>query len=75
MGADRRTRQRRYRQFLGERLPEEELKLIRGTLQRNQLTGSDRFAETIEARIGRRIDARGPGRPRGPDNPKLVAEK
>lgn len=37
--------------------------LIRGALQRGQLTGNDRFADQVEQIIGRRVEMRGPGRP------------
>jgi putative transposase len=57
-------RQVRYRDFVAEGVSASELRLIRQAVQRNQLTGSDRFAELIASKVGRRIEARGPGRPR-----------
>ncbi len=53
-----------YRAFVREGIRDDELALIRGAVQRNQLTGSPRFIDAIETRIGRRIEARGRGRPR-----------
>ena len=53
-----------YRAFVHKGVTENELALIRAAVQRNRLTGSSRFIDAIEAKIGRRIEARGPGRPR-----------
>jgi len=54
----------KYRAFVQEGVTEDELALIRSAVQRNQLTGSSRFIGAIEAKIGRRIEARGRGRPK-----------
>ena len=56
-------RARRYRDWVSSGIPEEERRLIREAVQRGQLTGSDRFRNEVEERIGRRIECRGPGRP------------
>ncbi len=53
-----------YRAFVREGVRDEELALIREAVQRNQLTGLHSFVDAIETRIGRRIEARGRGRPR-----------
>lgn len=56
-------RRERYRNFVAEGEDDLELKLIRGSLQRGQLTGSDQFVDSIEAGLGRVISKKGPGRP------------
>lgn len=57
-------RERAYRSFVAAGTPENQLKTIRGALQRNQLTGSERFRQQIEQRIGRRVSNHSRGRPR-----------
>lgn len=44
---------------------EETDRLIRSAVQRNQLTGNRQFVDEVEQRLGRRIELRGRGRPRG----------
>jgi len=56
--------QQRYREFVGQGIHEHELKFIRGSVQRNQLTGSEKFILEIEQRTGERILHRTRGRPR-----------
>ena len=56
-------RQTRYRSWVASDIPETEVPLIRQAVQRGQLTGSGRFISAIEARIGRRVESRGRGRP------------
>jgi len=53
-----------YRTFVAMDTHESELATVRTALQRNQPTGSRRFCDEIEQRIGRRISTHGPGRPR-----------
>ena len=53
-----------YRAFVALNSDESELATVRTALQRNQPTGSKRFCDEIEQRIGRRISTYGPGRPR-----------
>lgn len=53
-----------YRRFVEARVSAGEYELIRASLQRGQLTGSQRFIDEVEAILGRRIERRGPGRPR-----------
>ena len=60
---DARGRADRYRQWVSEGVPEEELAKIRRAVRRGQLTGGGRFVDEVENRIGRRIEDRGPGRP------------
>ncbi|MDM3872260.1 transposase [Porticoccus sp. W117] len=57
-------RLRRYRSYLLNHVSPEELKLIRSGVQRNQLTGNERFVDEIERRLGLRLEQRGRGRPR-----------
>ncbi|MEN6431477.1 MAG: hypothetical protein ABFD06_01100 [Smithella sp.] len=50
---------------MGERsIPEGEWELMRKSLQRGQLTGSNRFIDEIETKINHRIEFRGQGRHR-----------
>ncbi len=53
-----------YRRFVARAVDDAELSLIREATQRNQLTGGSRFQRVIEERTGRRVSARGQGRPR-----------
>lgn len=64
MGADDPSRQRAYARFVMADIADGEEALIRTAVRRNQLTGGGRFVDEIEQRTGRRIEARGPGRPR-----------
>ena len=64
LGQTASERRVRYREFVEQAIPADELRLIREALQRGQLTGTDRFAEEVEEVIGRRIERRGQGRPR-----------
>jgi putative transposase len=58
------ARQRKYREWLQYAIPEEELlKVIRQSVQRNQLTVSKRYIDAIEKKIGKRVECRGHGRP------------
>jgi putative transposase len=52
-----------------ETVSEGDLEPIRHAIQRGQLTGPDAFVEEIEAKLGQRIEFRGPGRPK-----KVVAQ-
>lgn len=54
----------RYRAFLSSPSSPAVQSLIRAGVQRGQLTGSHRFADEVERRIGIRIEQRGRGRPR-----------
>jgi putative transposase len=53
-----------YRAFVAKGSRKSELATVRTALQRNQPTGSRRFCDEIEQRIGRRISTHGQGRPR-----------
>lgn len=63
LGSTERKRQGKYRDFVQGTIQERELEQIRLGIQRGQLTGSRRFMKAIEAKVGRRIEFRGPGRP------------
>ncbi len=64
LGRTRREREIAYREWVMSAIPDGEWQLIRVAAQRGQLTGSSRFADEVERRIGQRIELRGPGRPR-----------
>jgi putative transposase len=53
----------RYKSFVEVAPPSNELQLIRGALQRGQLTGNMRFVDEIEKITGKRIQFRDRGRP------------
>ena len=57
----------RYREFVRGAIAVGEWEFIREALQRGQLTGTKRFADEVEAIIGRRIENRKQGRPRHDD--------
>lgn len=52
-----------FRRWVGAEVAAPELEMIRTSLQRNQLTGSDDFAQQVAARTGARASKRGRGRP------------
>lgn len=54
----------RYQQFIEEGVPMKEKQWIAESVNRNQLTGNDRFIDEIEQRVGVRVARRGRGRPR-----------
>jgi len=64
-------RAKRYREFVRSGIPAGEWDLIREALQRGQLTGNARFADEIEAIIGRRIENRKQDRPRTQSEEKI----
>jgi len=53
-----------YRQFVAATAPDPVEHVIQQAIQRNQLTGSHRFIDEIEKRMGVRIEFRGMGRPK-----------
>jgi len=63
-GGNESERQVAYAEYVLGTVPEYELKLIRESLQRGQLTGSDRFREEIFLKLGIRFSNKGPGRPK-----------
>lgn len=64
LGDTKIERQNAYKGYVNGTIPELELKLIREALQRGQLTGSERFRDQIEKKIGIRISNQPQGRPR-----------
>lgn len=59
-----------YHTFLLEGLPLGDAQLIRQAVRRGHLTGDRAFAERVQHLTGRRIAARGPGRPRKQSSPE-----
>jgi hypothetical protein len=57
-------RQQAYADYVNQAGSEQENQLIKTALQRNQLTGSSRFVDDVESRIGLRVEHRSQGRPR-----------
>lgn len=57
-------RAKKYKVWLRETIPESEWKLIREATQRGQLTANMQFAREISKMVGRRLELRGPGRPK-----------
>ena len=63
LGDDDDSRFSAYSNFIEQDVNPEEVAVIRSRVDRNQLTGTDLFADEIERRIGLRIETRGRGRP------------
>lgn len=64
LGKSAAKRAEEYAAWLRETIPEAESKLIREATQRGQLTANGKFARELSEKIGRRLEPRGPGRPR-----------
>jgi len=64
LGRSARRRAQSYEQMLHDIIPEQELKQLREAVQRGQLTANSSFAREVSAQFGRRVELRGPGRPR-----------
>jgi putative transposase len=64
LAGSKKKRAERYREWVKGTIPEGEWEVIRQSLQRGQLTGSARFVDEIEQKIKKRIEIRGPGRPK-----------
>ncbi len=64
LGKTVQLRQKYYREFIQQADNKEELQQIRIALQRGQLTGTKKFVDEVEKRIGLRIELRGRGRPK-----------
>lgn len=54
----------RHSDFVEGGIPDAEYELIRQAVQRNQLTGSGKLVDAIDASLWLRVEHRGPGRPR-----------
>jgi len=55
---------KRYRDFVCDSIPAGEWERIREAVQRGQLTGNAHFMNEVERITGKRIEQRGPGRPK-----------
>jgi len=75
LGHDSATRQTAYTIWVNHGEDKDDVKLIRAALARGQLTGTTRFAEEVEERIGFRVQMRGPGRPRKQEVEEYYNEK
>lgn len=64
LGATLEVQRLMFRQWVGAGIEASELELIRTSLQRNQLTGSEEAALELAERAGTRLIKRGRGRPR-----------
>jgi putative transposase len=64
LAATAKKRQKNYRDYLLETISADEVEKIRGAIQRGQLTGGAKFVKEIEAKVGKRIEFRGQGRPK-----------
>lgn len=64
LAAEESARRARYAKFLQSAIPEGEWALIRSAARRGQLTGNEGFRQQVAATLRRRIENRGPGRPR-----------
>jgi putative transposase len=61
---DPEKRKVKYAEWVLSAIPEGEWELIRSASQRGQLTGGSRFYDLVAERLGQRVEARKPGRPR-----------
>lgn len=52
-----------YEAFVNQEIALDEQNFIRDAVERNQLTGNNRFTDEIENRLGIRVECRGRGRP------------
>jgi putative transposase len=64
LGSTAEARATTYRALVRNAIPQGAWRLIRKALQRDRLSGSARCTDRIEARVRRRIEHRGHGRPR-----------
>lgn len=65
LGTSANEREKRYETWVNGAIPTGEWETIRQAVQRGQLTGSNKFIEEVDKKIGRRVEFRGQGRPRG----------
>ena len=64
LGTSAEDRQEAYRRWVHAAVPRREWETIRLATARGHPIGNDRFRQEIERRLERRIEVRGPGRPR-----------
>ncbi len=63
LGKTDEQRKHRYPVFVENGVPESEKQFCGESVSRNQLTGSRRFVDEVERRLGLRVERRGRGRP------------
>lgn len=61
---DAEKREKKYAEWVLSAIPEGEWELIRSATQRGHLTGGSKFYDLVAERLGKRVEARKPGRPR-----------
>jgi putative transposase len=64
LGKNAEERRTAHQDYVFQTIPKEELKLIRDSIKRNQVTGGDRFRQQLEWKHKIRLSHRGPGRPK-----------
>lgn len=64
LGDNASERQKTYKKFIEESIPDSELKIIREALQRSQLTGCEYFYREIFNKHGVRVSNKGRGKPK-----------
>lgn len=64
LGENKNKRQRAYRQWFEESIPEDEWVIIREAVNRGGVFGAHRFRQQIEESIGRKMEFRRRGRPK-----------
>ncbi len=67
LGNTSQERKLRYKAFIERGTSMTEKNFLDTSVNRNQLTGNQRFIDEIEARVGARIERRGRGRPKNED--------
>lgn len=55
IGANAEERHKAYHEYASEKISEEELNLIRDSIQLNQITGGSRFRDTLEKKLNIRL--------------------
>lgn len=64
LGKNNQERQAAYAEYVLGTILKGEIKLIRDSLQRGQITGGERFRKEVSRKLGIRISNKGPGRPK-----------
>ena len=59
------VRAAKYREWVEDCIPEGEWEFIRTAVQRGQLTGSERFVDAVAEKMGKWVELRAQGRPKG----------
>jgi putative transposase len=66
LAPDARARRNAYQSLVSAGVSDDEKGVIERSIQRGQLTGTHRFVDQLEVRMGVRVATRGPGRPGNP---------